>query len=228
MSKLIFVMKKTRKQKEARSTPKKPGKRAENKEKTRREILRAALELFSKRGFFKTTTKQISDKAKIAEGTLFNYFKTKEDLAIYFFERVLAEMMEWYHEQKKLQGAPLAEKLFAIIHHHLEQIGPYEEFIGAVYFRAMQPISRLSPLRLETQELNLRYLRFIQQILNEAEENGEIPRMGDLGAYAFGVFHVAIISYWLQDGSPGKEMTLALLDRTLKFMSILKKARWDW
>jgi AcrR family transcriptional regulator len=206
-----------------------PGKRSQNKERTKNEILRAALGLFSKKGFFRTTTKEISDKAKIAEGTLFNYFKTKEDLALYFFERELAALFEWYREQKTLQKAALAEKLFAIIHRHLERIGPYEEFIGAVYLRALQPASKLNPLHLQSQALNLSYLRFIQTVLEEAEENEEIPRFGDFGAYAFGLYHLAVISYWLQDTSPGKEKTLALLDRSLKFgSSILKKGGWEW
>jgi len=205
------------------------GKRAKNKEKTQREILRAALELFSKKGFFRTTTKEISDKAKIAEGTLFNYFKTKEDLALYFFEQELVGLIEWYRDQKKLHEAPLTEKLFAIIHGHLERITPYEEFVGAVYLRALQPLSKLNLLSLDTQELNLRYLRFVQQILRDAEVKGEIPKLGDFGAYAFGLFHLAIISYWLQDSSAGKENTLALLDRSLKLTnSILRKGAWEW
>ena len=206
-----------------------PGKRAQNKERTKKDILRAALELFSKKGFFRTTTKQISGRAGIAEGTLFNYFKTKEDLALYFFEQEVAGLIEWYHNQAKLQKSSLAEKLFAVVHRHLERISPYEDFIGAVYLRALQPVSRLNPLSLETQELNLRYLRFIQEVLREAEEDEEIPRFGDFGAYAFGLFHLAIISYWLQDVSPGKENTLALLDRSLKVgNSILRRGTWEW
>ena len=212
-----------------KATRESTGKRAQNKERTKRDILRAALELFSRRGFFRTTTKQISEKAKIAEGTLFNYFKTKEDLALYFFEQELAGLIEWYQGQDEVQEAALPEKLFAIIHRHLERISPYEEFIGAVYLRALQPVSRLNLLSLETQELNLRYLRFIQQILKDTEEAGEIPQIGDFGAYAFGLFHLAIITYWLQDRSRGKENTLALLDRSLKFgNAFLRKKAWQW
>src|SRR5918999_1033743 len=129
--------------KKTRRSPKtaRAGKRAQNKERTRKQILRAALELFSKKGFFRTTTKQISDRAKIAEGTLFNYFKTKEDLALYFFEEELAGLIDWYQDQTKLRKDPLPEKLFAIIHRHLERMAPYEDFIGAVYLRALQPVS---------------------------------------------------------------------------------------
>ena len=205
------------------------GKRLENKEKTRRAILRAALALFAEKGFYRTTTKAVSRKAGIAEGTLFNYFETKEDLALYFFEQELVEVIEWYEHDRRLQRAALAEKLFAIIHHFLERLAPYEEFIGAVYLRALAPASKLSPWSLQTQERNLRYLRFIRGILAEAEAAGELPRVGDFGAYAFSLFHLAMMTHWLQDRSPGKEQTLALLDRCLKLAAhVLKKGGWDW
>jgi AcrR family transcriptional regulator len=205
------------------------GKRAENKQKTRKAILRAALELFARKGFFQTTTKEISRRAKIAEGTLFNYFRTKEDLALYFFEEELVGLIEWFHRDIRLQKAAVAEKLFALIYRHLERIGPYEEFIGAVYLRALQPSSKLSPLSLHSQEHNLRYLRFVRDILAEAEAAGEVPEVGDIGAYGFGLFHLTMITYWLQDRSPGKEQTLALLDRCLKLAThVLQKGDWEW
>src|SRR5579859_7789372 len=141
----------------ARPRPK-TGRRFENKEKTRRAILKAALALFAEKGFYRTTTKAISRKAKIAEGTLFNYFETKEDLALYFFEQELAHVVDWYRGERRLERAALPERLFAIIHHLLERLAPYEDFIGAVYLRALQPSSKLSPFSLPTQERNFRYL----------------------------------------------------------------------
>jgi AcrR family transcriptional regulator len=205
------------------------GKRFANKEKTRKAILQAALGLFARRGFYRTTTKAISQKARIAEGTLFNYFQTKEDLALYFFEQELSNLQDWFEREPTLQQAPLTERLFAIIHHHLERIAPYEEFIGAVYLRALQPSSKLSPLSLSSQEHHLRYLRFVRSLLDQAEAVGEIPKLGDFGAYAFGLFHLAVITYWLQDRSSGKEETLALLDRCLLVATrLLLKGGWDW
>lgn len=205
------------------------GKRLENKEKTRKAILKAASELFAKKGFFQTTTEEISSKAKIAEGTLFNYFPTKEDLALSFLDALLVGLIEWFRQDQRLQSAPLPEKLFAIIHQHIERLAPYQDFVGAVYLRALQPASKLNPLSLPSQEYNLRYLRFIREILNQAEANGELPQVGDFGAYVFALFHLAIITHWLQDDSPGKENTLALLDRSLKVATrFLVKGGWDW
>src|SRR5215469_17143525 len=93
-----------------------PGRREQNKERTKERILVAALELFREKGLEGTTTKQVSKKAGIAEGTLFNYFKTKEDLALYFFQKETENLIDWFRADTRLQKAPLPEKLFAIIH----------------------------------------------------------------------------------------------------------------
>jgi AcrR family transcriptional regulator len=205
------------------------GKRVANKEKTRRAILAAALKLFAEKGFYRTTTKEVAKAAGIAEGTLFNYFETKEDLALYFFAREQGAVVAWYQGDRRIQRATLAEKLFAIIQRFLDGLSPYEEFIGAVYLRALSPASKLSPWSLSSQERSLAYLRFIRGILAEAEKAEEIPPVGDFGAYAFGLFHLAVITHWLQDRSRGKEKTLALLDRCLKLGAhMLNRGVWDW
>jgi AcrR family transcriptional regulator len=205
------------------------GKRERNKERTKERILNAALRLFTEKGLEATTTKEVSSQAGIAEGTLFNYFKTKEDLALYFFQRETEALVKWFRADVRLQKVPLPEQLFAIIHRQLEYIEPYEDFIGAVFCRALQPSSTLSPLSFESQQLRLKYLRFIREILAEAERKHAIPRVGDLGAYAVGLFYLGIVAHWLQDVSRGKQKTLALLDRALNFGTrVLKKGAWEW
>jgi AcrR family transcriptional regulator len=44
------------------------------------EILKTALELFVNNGFSATPTAVVAQKAKVANGTLFHYFPTKEKL----------------------------------------------------------------------------------------------------------------------------------------------------
>jgi AcrR family transcriptional regulator len=214
----------------AKRTPKmKAGGRERNKERTKERILKAALQLFRERGLERATTREISKRACIAEGTLFNYFKTKEDLALYFFQKETEGLIRWFRAEKRLQKAPLAEQLFAIIHRQLEYIEPYEDFIGAVFARSLQPASSLSPLSFDSQELRLKYLRFIREILAAAEERGEIPPVGNLGAYGVGLFYLGIVTHWLHDGSRGKQRTLALLDRALSFGArMLQKGTWEW
>jgi AcrR family transcriptional regulator len=205
------------------------GRRQQNKEQTRKRILKVALELFRRKGLENTTTREIASKAGIGEGTLFNYFRTKEDLALYFFQTATDDVVNWYENEGELRKAGVAEKLFAIVQRQLEFIVPYENFIGAAFFRALQPRSKLSPLSLESQELRIKYLRFIREVLAEAEEKGEIPRVGQLGAYAFGLFYAGMLVHWLHDTSTGRQKTLALMDRCLDVGTrALKKGLWEW
>lgn len=52
----------------------------------RQVILNAALKTFVKRGYPKTRVAEIAAEAGVAEGTLYNYFQSKEDLLLALFD----------------------------------------------------------------------------------------------------------------------------------------------
>ena len=112
-----------------------PGKRAQSKQAIRDRIVKAALSLFQTKGFETTTTKAIARKAGIAEGTVFNYFRTKEDIALFFFEEEVDHAIAAVKDNPRLRKAPLEEKLFTLVHNQLEFLAPYERFIGAALLR---------------------------------------------------------------------------------------------
>lgn len=51
------------------------------------EILKAALRLFTESGFHATPTSKIASEAGVANGTLFHYFKTKDDLILALYTK---------------------------------------------------------------------------------------------------------------------------------------------
>jgi len=57
-------------------------------------IYKAALELFTTKGFHGTPTSEIAKTAGVANGTLFHYFKTKEDLINSLYLKVKNELVE--------------------------------------------------------------------------------------------------------------------------------------
>src|SRR5579871_5877050 len=88
------------------------GLRERKKQKTREGIQRAALRLFSKQGYEKTTIEEIAGAADISPSTFFNYFPTKEDVVLYdMYDPITIEMM--------LQR-PSAEPLNTVARHVLE------------------------------------------------------------------------------------------------------------
>ncbi len=60
--------------------------RIEQKEKRRREILNAGLDLFIHKGYAATRTAEIAERVGMSEGLLFHYFETKEKLYIALLE----------------------------------------------------------------------------------------------------------------------------------------------
>src|SRR6266566_5426079 len=151
------------------ATAKRPvGRRAQNKAAIRKRIVTAALSLFQTKGFDATTTRAIARKAGIAEGTVFNYFRTKEDIALHFFEQEVDQAIASVRDNPRLRKAPLEEKLFALVHSQLEFLAPYERFIGAAFIHALKPASPLGIFSHRAQELRHRYVGFVQELLDES------------------------------------------------------------
>ena len=199
-----------------KSSPAATGRRARNKETTRSRIVAAALALFKVKGFDATTTKAIARKARVAEGTVFNYFPTKEDIALHFLEQEVEHAMATVRANKRLRKAPIEEKLFVLIETQLEFLAPHERFIGAAFVHALTPGSKLGFFSPSARELQFRYLAFVQELVDDAVHRGQLSAGSWWTPHVFWIFYMGILLYWLHDTSPGKQQTLAFLDRSLK------------
>ena len=67
--------------------------REREKERHRNDILDAALILFSEFGFHSVSMQQVADKAEFSIGTLYNYFRNKEDL----YSHLLDKLTDRFH-----------------------------------------------------------------------------------------------------------------------------------
>ncbi|MHC5108889.1 MAG: TetR/AcrR family transcriptional regulator [Planctomycetota bacterium] len=61
----------------------------------RRRIKQAAIGLFIERGYAEVTVESITTAADVAKGTFFNYFPTKADVLIAFWEEMLGEVLAY-------------------------------------------------------------------------------------------------------------------------------------
>jgi len=114
-------------------------------------ILDASLKLFVERGFHGTSTAEIAKTAGVATGTLFHYFKTKEELInclyLHTKETMLNEIRRHYDDKKPLKEN-LKELWFKFV---CFSINNPHKFQFILTFHTSPYITSLTKEQLETQ-----------------------------------------------------------------------------
>ncbi len=95
-------------------------------------ILRAAIQVFARRGFFHAQVADVARAAGVAAGTVYLYFRNKDDLLTSIFEQAMSEAIA--EGRSALDGvADPIERLRRIAHLHLDRLGRDREL--AVVFQ---------------------------------------------------------------------------------------------
>lgn len=88
----------------------------------REAILRAAITVFARCGYFNSKVADIAREAGVADGTVYLYFKSKEEILHSIFDRSVEEALEAARKRVEPLTDP-REKLRQIAHLHLERLG---------------------------------------------------------------------------------------------------------
>lgn len=85
----------------------------------RDKIIQASLKIFVKKGFFKTQMEDIAKEAGVAKGTLYLYFKSKEELFASFFENIFNQA---FSDIEKIKNMPVnaIDKIKIIVKNQIE------------------------------------------------------------------------------------------------------------
>jgi TetR/AcrR family transcriptional regulator, fatty acid metabolism regulator protein len=92
----------------------------------REAILRAAIHVFAKKGYFSSKVSDIAGEAGIADGTVYLYFKSKEEILHSVFNRAMATFISEANRELEQIREPAA-KIKRIAQLHLEGLGADRE-----------------------------------------------------------------------------------------------------
>jgi TetR/AcrR family transcriptional regulator, fatty acid metabolism regulator protein len=88
----------------------------------RERILRAATDVFARVGYFNAKVSEVAKAAGVADGTIYLYFESKEDLLITIFRDHARRYLRSL--ENELRDLPRAEdRIRQAIRHHLETLG---------------------------------------------------------------------------------------------------------
>ncbi|MBI5954736.1 MAG: TetR/AcrR family transcriptional regulator [Chloroflexi bacterium] len=110
----------------------------EEQAKRRHEIFHQVVGVFLKKGFQETSMREIAEAAGLGKSTLYDYFKTKDDILLYFFEDQISDLTE-AAKKIALQNIPANERLQQIMKVHLDLLQANK----SLYMKLMLEAQRL-------------------------------------------------------------------------------------
>jgi len=96
-------------------------------------IVKAAVELFSEKGYAATSTREIAMRAGVAEGTIFKQYPTKKDLILWITGRIITMALF------PLLSGGLSELI-------VKSYKTREEFLAALFQNRMEQMQKALPL----------------------------------------------------------------------------------
>ncbi len=139
-----------------------------SKEQKREVILDAAIRVFAEKGFHSSRISDVAKEAGVAEGTIYLYFKNKDDLLLSIFSKRVGAFVEDVRRAVASVTTP-QEKLKTIVEKHFSHLegDPHLAQVIQIELRACSVFMRggVSP------ELKA-YLEIIEEVLEEGKARG--------------------------------------------------------
>jgi AcrR family transcriptional regulator len=177
-------------------------------EATRQHVLETALKLFRRRGFERTTMRDIAEAAGLSLGAAYHYFRSKNDLVVAYYERMQAE-----HE-KIVQvacrpDANLRTKLSTLFRTKLDLLGGDRKLLAALFGNLGDVSHPLSVFSRKTAAIRERSISQFVAVLDGPSVPNDLR--GPLGR-ALWIAHLGVVLFFIHDGSPKQARTYKLVD----------------
>jgi len=134
----------------------------------RNRILQASIEVFSQKGFFGSKVSEIARASGVADGTIYIYFKSKDDLLIALFEEKMDEIVVEARKKVQEYSDPL-DRLKAYIENHMGLLVGEAGLIEVLQVELRQSskfMKNYKPVKF------FEYLDILSGILEEGKEAG--------------------------------------------------------
>lgn len=161
-------------------------------------IIKAAIKVFAKKGFHDTKISDIAKAAKIADGTIYIYFKNKDDILISCLEELIDNLLSYtYAEVDKTEDA--LEKIHKFIEVHINFLHTHPNHARLLMIELRQSpefyqkYPAFSPMK--------RYLSYLSSLCEKAIESGKLRKVDPkiLTTMIFGTMDFVLTRWLLND-----------------------------
>jgi TetR/AcrR family fatty acid metabolism transcriptional regulator len=165
-----------------------------NKSEKYHNILNSAGAVFAEFGFYKATISQIATRAGVADGTLYLYFKNKEDI-LYQFISFKTNVVFKERRAAVESGTTAEEKLRQLIRCHLREFQNDKNM--AIIFQS--EVRYLRDIESQIKDISKMYLDLLSEIIEQGQIEGSIRQdlfVGLVKRFILGAVE-GVISTWV-------------------------------
>lgn len=135
-------------------------------------ILEAAVKVFARQGFYQSTVAQIAREAGVADGTIYLYFKNKDDILVQFFSYRTKQVFERFRAEVNKSDNSL-DKLRNLIRRHLTEF-QRDRDMAVVYQVETHQNSRLAEDQIR--EMSQMYQDLVSEIIETGQQEDSIRK----------------------------------------------------
>ena len=135
-------------------------------------ILEAAIKVFAEQGFYKATIAAIAREAGVADGTIYLYFKNKDDILLQFFSYKTQQVFDKFRSVVQ-KSDDATEKLRNLIAYHLKVFqGDYN--MSVVYQAEARQHNQM--VAEQFRNMSKMYLDLVGEIVEQGQQEGKMRR----------------------------------------------------
>jgi AcrR family transcriptional regulator len=151
---------------------------------TKDKIYEAAVKIFAKDGFEKTTVDDIAAKSKLAKGTIYYYFKSKDEVFLEMIDNGISKFNEELGKKMKGSKSP-KDKMEKLLDVQLDFYEKYKDFYKVLF----SEFWRLEPKwKKEIDKIREGYFSMIKKIIEEGKKEGCFRKDVDSSSAAISIF----------------------------------------
>ncbi|QGG56493.1 TetR/AcrR family transcriptional regulator [Paenibacillus sp. B01] len=176
-------------------------------------ILEAALKVIAENGYHGSQVSKIAKEAGVADGTIYLYFKKKEDILISLFQEKLGSLVERFNARVR-ETSSAEEALRAVCEIHYSEL---ESNVNLAYVTQIELRQSSLELRKAIGLAVKPYIELIEHILDKGVREGEFRPDLDLKLTRLLLFGAMdeVVTSWLISGM--KYSLTAQVGKTVEF-----------
>ncbi len=167
----------------------------------RERILRAAVKVFAKNGFYATRVSEIAKEAGVADGTIYLYFKNKDDVLITIFEDGIQKLLGILREVAE-SDEPFERRITRVIELQLGLLEEQRDLAEVITVNLRQSSTLLKQY---AAPLFMQYIEVIAGLIRAGQKEGAFredlnPRV--VARSLFGALDAILLTWAVGEGDP--------------------------